>query len=413
MTKKGHSFKLDKAQLRTLYKTNLPLYEQALLDYQQSIRQLLDQHGLASTIKYRVKRFETYYEKLRDITLDTSGSRQSISDFLGLRIICPFLADIETIERVLTKHYPVLEVERKATQHSFREFGYDSVHVQVDLPLNETFQPMPGTSKGCEIQLRTILQDAWAEVEHELVYKSDIVIPNESIRRKLAALNATLTLSDLIFQEIRDFQDELRRHGRKRRESLDWQTSPMSDSSNKDISPSPGSFNSLILGPVPKTLTSELETLMLQALDAHSNQNFQMAVKLYSKLLTLKLGPKFRALIYNHRGLAFLAQGQTRLAFKDFCKAIQFQPNNIRSYVNRGLCGRVMKQFEQAIADFNHVLDMDNEHDECTFGRAQCYFEMGLYDQALNDCKSLLQRRPEDQAVQHFVKLIYQAMVEP
>ncbi|MBW2503253.1 MAG: tetratricopeptide repeat protein [Deltaproteobacteria bacterium] len=413
MTRKARPFKLDKAQLRALYKTNLPRYEQALQDYQQSIRQLLDQHGLAPTMKYRVKRFETYYEKLRDITLGSRGTSQSLSDFLGLRIICPFLADIETIESILTKHYPVLEVERKVTQHSFREFGYDSVHLQVDLPLNEVAKPMPGTSKGCEIQLRTILQDAWAEVEHELVYKSDIVIPNESIRRKLAALNATLTLSDLIFQEIRDFQEELRRHGRKRRESLDWQVPSSAGVSKKTISPSPESFNSLILGPVPKTLTTELETLMLQALDAHSNQNFQMAVKLYSKLLTLKLEPKFRALIYNHRGLAFFAQGQTRLAFKDFSKAIQFQPNNIRSYVNRGLCGRVMKQFEQAIKDFNHVLDMDNEHEECIFGRAQCYFEMGLYDQALDDCKNLLQRRPEDQAVQHLSKLIYQAMIEP
>ncbi len=62
----------------------------------------------------------------------------------------------------------------------------------------------------CEIQLRTILQDAWAEVEHELVYKSDISLPNQSIRRKLASLNATLTLSDLIFQEIRDYQKEIR-----------------------------------------------------------------------------------------------------------------------------------------------------------------------------------------------------------
>ena len=60
------------------------------------------------------------------------------------------------------------------------------------------------------------MQDAWAEVEHELVYKSDITLPNQSIRRKLASLNATLTLSDLIFQEIRDYQKEIRRHGRNR-----------------------------------------------------------------------------------------------------------------------------------------------------------------------------------------------------
>jgi putative GTP pyrophosphokinase len=54
----------------------------------------------------------------------------------------------------------------------------------------------------CEVQVRTILQDAWAEVEHELVYKAEFTPFDEPMKRKLAALNANLTLSDMLFQEI-------------------------------------------------------------------------------------------------------------------------------------------------------------------------------------------------------------------
>jgi len=69
----------------------------------------------------------------------------------------------------------------------------------------------------CEIQVRTILQDAWAEVEHELIYKSKFLPFDQPLKRKMAALNANLTLSDIIFQEIREYQRQLNQELEKRR----------------------------------------------------------------------------------------------------------------------------------------------------------------------------------------------------
>jgi putative GTP pyrophosphokinase len=404
--------KLGKAALKDLYQRLAPLYEKSLQELQQRIRQLLEQQGFSPTIKYRVKRFEAYYEKLRRHSAEQLiFAESSLTDFLGIRIICPFLADIETVESLFSAQFEILEVERKAGQHSFREFGYDSVHLLINHAIEDIETPMPGTHPVCEIQLRTILQDAWAEVEHELVYKSDIDLPNESIRRKLASLNATLTLSDLIFQEIRDFQQELRYRGRKRRESVQsgWQPE-QPDGATKSL-PSLLPASALRLGPVPKTLTSELEKLMLLALEAHSNQEFQTAIELYGKLLGLKLKSRVRALVYNHRGMAYFAMGETRLAIKDFSKALSYDPGSIRGHINRGLCYRVLQQFEQALVDFDRALQLDNEHEEGYFGRAQCYFEMGLYDQALTDCNEILQRSPEHQPARHLRKLIHRTML--
>ena len=298
---------LDKARLRTAYLAQLPTYESTLQNLQQRVRRALERHNLTPTIKYRVKRFEPYFEKIRKAA---NGDRPPISDFFGLRIICPFLEDLEVVARILHENCQVSECERKASQHSFREFGYDSVHLQVKLPAHELENLLPGTQASCEIQLRTILQDAWAEVEHELVYKSDIDLPNESIRRKLASLNATLTLSDLIFQEIRDFQQEVRQRGRKRRESLHRTLDNASWADIGKASGPPATSSALRLGPLPKSLTSELENLMLQALEAHSNQDLDTAIALYSKLLGLRLKKKVRKLPTEKQVTDWVAQAK-------------------------------------------------------------------------------------------------------
>ena len=402
--------KPDKAALRTLYQSLRPAYETALQELQQKVRQLLEQHGFSPAIKARLKRFEAYFDKRqRQARGERVYTREGLTDFLGLRIICPFLADIEAVTRLLASHFEVIEVEHKAAQHSFREFGYDSVHLLIPVPSNHLGLTMPGTEAVCEIQLRTILQDAWAEVEHELIYKSDIAMPNESIRRKLASLNATLTLSDLIFQELRDFQEEVRHRGRRRRETVNgvwqdnlrcrWQT-------DAGMEPPPGR-----LGPVPAALTNELEKLMLMALEAHSNHDFETAIELYGKLLGLKLEKHVRALVYNHRGMAYFASGETRLAVKDFSRALDFDPANIRGHLNRGLCYRVLQRFDEALADFDRALELDEDLVDALFGRAQCYHEMALYDRALTDCGEVLQRKPDHQPAEQLRRLIHRTMM--
>ena len=401
----------DKTELKRLYQTFLPSYEASLQELQQSIRKLLEQNGFTPTIKYRVKRFPAYFDKLRRYATDQRALAVSgLSDFLGIRIVCPFLADVEIVERLLRQHYEILEVEHKGTQHSFREFGYDSVHLLISRPVAGIDETMPGTDPVCEIQLRTILQDAWAEVEHELVYKSDIDLPNESIRRKLASLNATLTLSDLIFQEIRDFQQELRQRGRKRRESVNrsWTSET---THHQQPAPQLMSAGALRLGPIPATLASDLDKLMLLVSEAHSNNDFQAAIDLYGKLLGMKLKKRVRALVYNHRGMAFFALGEPRLALKDFTTALKFDPGNLRSLCNRGLSHRILKQFDQALGDFDRALQIDSDHEESYFGRAQCYYEIGLHDQALSDCQEALQRNADNQPARQLRKLIHRAML--
>ena len=377
----------DRNQSKALYEQQLPAYRAALQQLAQDMRLILEQHGLTPAIKSRVKSFDAYLDKRHKLDSAAAGRGNStISDFFGLRIICPFLEDIETTSCLIAAHFQVLETERKANQHSFSEFGYDSLHLAIRME-TPPGRLMPGVRRVCEIQLRTILQDAWAEVEHELVYKSDISLPNQSIRRKLASLNATLTLSDLIFQEIRDYQKELRLHGRKRRATVEGGVHGEDVIAiSHPITARPPAR----MGPIPSTLASHLEKTMLRALEAHSNHDLENAITLYDQLLGMQLDRKVRGLVYNHRGMAYFAQGQHRRALKDFSRAIGYDPESDRGYANRGLCYRVQKKYAKALEDFNQALKINPNLPDNYFGRAQTFYDMQRYDQALQDCEKAL-----------------------
>ena len=385
----------DRTETEKLYTKLRPTYQLILQDISQKLSQLAEREGLSVTIKHRVKRFNNYCEKLVRLNKLQGGELLQISDLLGVRIVCPFLEDLETIEQLISQEFEVLEMERKADQHSFREFGYDSVHLLIRTKPLDCQTLLPYSCDVCEIQLRTILQEAWAEVEHELVYKSDIAMPNQSIRRKLASLNASLSLSDLIFQEIRDSQKEIRHRGLKRRESVEANVFdrdsiqisqlPKLETSNRDEETTS-----------PNYLTSvNLEKLMLAALEAHSNNQFQKAIDIYSHILHLNLDTAIFSLVYNHRGMALFALADYEKGVDDFNHSIEYNQENTRAWSNRGLAYRVLEKFDQSLEDYDQAIKMDPQQHEGYWGRAQTFFEMKLFSKSLNDCHKTIERKTD------------------
>lgn len=81
-------------------------------------------------------------------------------------------------------------------------FGYRSIHyvVRID-PSRLEFRESPRMS--AEIQIRTILQHAWAEIDHLIRYKSHRAV-SEPLQRDLFRLSALLELGDLEFSRIRE-----------------------------------------------------------------------------------------------------------------------------------------------------------------------------------------------------------------
>ena len=58
-------------------------------------------------------------------------------------------------------------------------------------------------SLRAEIQIRSVLQHAWAEIEHDLGYKADVAL-SRNIRREFARIASMLETADNAFIAIRD-----------------------------------------------------------------------------------------------------------------------------------------------------------------------------------------------------------------
>jgi hypothetical protein len=63
--------------------------------------------------------------------------------------------------------------------------------------------------KKAEIQVRTVLQHAWAAIDHKLRYKREREVPRE-LRRGLFRLSALLEVADKEFSRLRDQADAIR-----------------------------------------------------------------------------------------------------------------------------------------------------------------------------------------------------------
>jgi putative GTP pyrophosphokinase len=156
-------------QLEEEYVRRTDGYSRLLDRLWRDIKEQLDDAGIRATIKFRVKQFRSWYTKVL-ARVDTGSESLRITDVLGIRIVCPFLQDMTRVTALLQRLYTVEEVDHKGSQYSYQYFGYQSIHLLIRLPYSEDLKD---DYPVCEIQVRTILQEAWAEVEHELVYKSD------------------------------------------------------------------------------------------------------------------------------------------------------------------------------------------------------------------------------------------------
>jgi len=396
----------ERQRLLILYERYRHDYENNLNRLHRQLKKLLIKTDINFNIKYRLKSFDSYFQKL-------IRYRQKeiqpiiINDLIGLRIICPFLEDIEQVESLIRQHFHVIEIEHKSAGKPVNEFSYQSIHLTIELPEEQFNGFIPYSGRTCEIQLRTILQDAWAEVEHELIYKANFTMLNESIKRKLASLNATLTLSDIIFQEIRDYQKAIK----TLREKCDYTMTQKILLPNGSVIPGNGhkAYENVEL-PSAIISKSNVEKQLFEALEAHSKQQFLKAIEIYSQILRQKLKPAIRSIVYNHRGMAYFVQGDYEKAIKDFNQAYKFDSQNLRALNNRGLAYRMLKKYDLALKDFDHSLEVDAYQHEGYHMRALTYYDLQDFPKALADCNKALNLKPDYAPAQSLNRLLVSQM---
>ena len=138
-----------------------------------------------------------YPDPLRDIT-----------DQIGARVITYVTSDVAAVAEVVKDHLGVVrDLDLGLATASEGRFGYVSRHLQVSLDpiwlgtLPADLLRVP----SAQIQIRTVLQHAWAEFEHDIRYKGTVpqaLAPDLNRRFTLAA--GLLELADREFEVIRD-----------------------------------------------------------------------------------------------------------------------------------------------------------------------------------------------------------------
>jgi len=362
-------------------------------------------------ISGRIKNFSSYFTKY--IRLLKNNQKTFITDLMGIRIICPFIEDLQASENLIHNHFHVTEKEVKG-HFTFKEFGYESTHLLIKIPqdLIEKYG-YPG-SDIIEVQIRTILQDAWAEVEHELVYKADFSPFDEPMKRKLAAVNASLSLADIIFQEVRSYQRKYTREMEKRRESfyqkIEESTDNLLFSQEADfIHTDRYDFTQQRLGPSMDEKDS-IDDLLINALSAHNQNNFNKAIGLYTKILDLKPDNIVCSVIHKHRGMAHFASSRYETAIEDFTASLEFDNSAYKSAYYRGVVRSVLKQYAKAIDDYTIALKINPYQPFCLFRRAQAFFHIGDFPVALADCDNSLALEPENNAAEKLKGILHEKL---
>jgi len=423
----------DRKKLRDEYTALLPCYIAALEIFQARLRTALADSDVHFTMKYRVKAFDSYYGKLlkRKTHERRTGETIPIHDIIGTRVVCPFLDDVEVVELYLRDAFAVREIERKGAERAFSDFGYSSTHLLLEIPtdIRELFPDL--NLKIAEVQVRTFLQDAWAEVEHELVYKNsnNITPMDEPLRRKLAALNANLSLSDDIFQEIRDYQRRLHCELNKRRYSFTARldeikpglTAASPDTRDTVGGARPNGNKTGIIGTgrggaeandcdAPELMSNNKDQLLLNALNAHNEKNFPLAIRVYTKILEQGCPTNIKALVLIHRGKAYFSQSNYGEARNDFKAAADCEPTNNRAFYHLGVVDRVLGDNNSALNALQACIEINPFHVDALFAISGVYFDTGDYPGALEYCEKALLVEPEASAVKEFRKLVISRM---
>ena len=188
------------------YRDLLPRFQEVAAEVHAALSHTFKEAGLfLAGLEYRVKTEESLAGKL-ELKGAKYKSLADITDIVGLRVITFYIDDVDkvasAVERMFTIDWDNSVDKRKA--HEIDSFGYLSLHYicsRKDFPYR------------FEIQMRTILQHAWANMNHDTGYKSGVEVPRRYLRN-LNRLAGMLELVDEQFSLIRSDLTDYRRRVR-------------------------------------------------------------------------------------------------------------------------------------------------------------------------------------------------------
>jgi putative GTP pyrophosphokinase len=186
-------------------------YEEFAWEIENILTEAIETHKLKiSEVQSRAKDEKSFGKKAMSANEQNpeepkyKNPMSGITDLAGVRVITFFPSTVEEVCELIRKEFEVIErVDHTASAELEQRLGYLSVHYLVRLGSNRKdlseYKKFDGLV--AEIQVRTVLQHAWAEIEHDIRYKSTSAIP-QAISRRFMTLAGLLEIADREFEAI-------------------------------------------------------------------------------------------------------------------------------------------------------------------------------------------------------------------
>ena len=191
-----------------LWRSILCPYELAVRDLIVKFEHIISEHrenDLYSPIEQvsgRVKSVSSILEKMQRKHIPMERMEEEVEDIAGIRIICQFEEDIETVASLIQNRSDMTIKSEKNYLKHVKQSGYRSLH----LIIYYTVETLNGPRKlQAEIQIRTMAMDFWATIEHSLQYKYKGDMPPHVAERLTNAADAIILLD----QEMSSVRDEI------------------------------------------------------------------------------------------------------------------------------------------------------------------------------------------------------------
>ena len=181
------------------YENNLDAFRRLQEEVEYSLKAEVELAGIETqSLISRVKSKDSFLEKVDRKAY--ASPTEEMEDIVGARVVCLFLSDMPHLKSIIRATFTVLEEDDKVEVSNADSFGYMSVHfVCVLMTANAGPRYLGLHGMKFEVQCRTILQDAWANVSHRLAYKGEASIP-ESLKKDFHALAGLFYVADKHFE---------------------------------------------------------------------------------------------------------------------------------------------------------------------------------------------------------------------
>lgn len=211
---------MEKLQLGLLFQHFRPYYERLCEEVRYVLEKCLEAEGIdIASISCRAKSMPSFRRKIRRRL--HVGQLSDITDLAGVRVVCLYRSDLAKIDEIIRKEFQVKEKVDKLEEQGADRFGYGAIHFLVSLGKKFSgarYDDLKGLL--CEIQTRTVAQDAWATISHHLLYKQQSAAPS-ALQRKLNSLAGVFEIADHQFDAIRVERETYLREIEERKETPD------------------------------------------------------------------------------------------------------------------------------------------------------------------------------------------------